>query len=343
MQRISFSLTQRWAAFLCVVCWACSVGAVDTRGANEFVGKSFDARDSIGEIEESSDDARRCLQGHAWKPAGFEVKIESAEGTSGDLLVRFPSPVETGDAVNDRVAMEWYLARDEKLQPIKAPAVVVVHESGKGMTVGRKFAVGLRSMGLHTLMVQLPDYGHRRSDEKGDDIGRLILHMRQGIADVRRARDAVAALPMIDAETISVQGTSLGGFVAANAAALDGSFDGVFLMLAGGDLYDLVENGAKDAAKVREELKSLGVTDERLKEILWRVEPNRIAHRLPAERTWLYSGKNDTVVPIKNAESLAEAARLDPSHHIQFRADHYSGVIYLPMVLSHIRKQIHAE
>ena len=314
--------------------------AAATNGVDEYVGQSYDARDSLKHVDDDSADARECLQGHLWKPSEFSVEIEAADDQPGDLLVRFPSPIDTGDKVNDRVAMEWYVARDENLKPIEAPAVIVVHESGKSMSVGRTFAIGLRSMGVHTLLVQLPDYGHRRSGKKADEIATLIVRMRQGIADVRRARDAAAVLPLVDAENISLQGTSLGGFVAANAGAIDNAYNGVFLMLAGGDLYDLVANGEKAAAKAREEMKSLGISDQRLKEILWAVEPTRIAHRLAPQRTWLYSGTKDTVVPLRNAKALAEAARLEESHHICFTADHYSGVVFFPMVLAHIRKQI---
>ena len=332
-QFTSAALLFGWAVILLL---SANASAVDLA---KFVGKSFPSRDSLGEVEEPSDDARECLAGHHWKPGDFKVEIEAAADSPGDLLVRFPSPIETGDKVNDRVAMEWYVARDEALRPIKAPAVIVVHESGKRMTVGRTFAVSLRSMGLHTLLVQLPDYGHRRGKKK-EDLDHLILRMRQGIADVRRARDAASVLPLVDAENISLQGTSLGGFVAANAAALDNAYQGVFLMLAGGDLFDLIQNGEKAAAKVRKELAALGIHDERLRDILWPVEPTRIAHRLPPDRTWLYSGTKDTVVPLKNAKALAAAAKLEESHHICFAADHYSGVIFFPMVLSHIRKQI---
>ena len=318
--------------------FACATSAQATE-IDELVGKSFPARDSLGEVQDESPDAQECLTGHLWKAGDFKIEIEDADDMPGDLLVRFPSPIDTGDAVNDRVAMEWYIARDEARNPIEAPAVIVVHESGRRMTVGRTFAVGLRAMGLHTLLIQLPDYGHRRGEKK-EDLDHLIVRMRQGIADVRRAKDAVAVLPLVDAENISLQGTSLGGFVAANAAALDNAFHGVFLMLAGGELYDLIQNGDKAAAEVRKELAALGISDERLKAILWPVEPTRIAHRLAPGRTWLYSGTKDTVVPLKNAEALAKAAKLEESHHIRFVADHYSGVIYFPMVLSHMRKQI---
>lgn len=340
MKNDRFRLANLAVLPLCLMVTAALASETADVHKSDLVGNTYPAQDSLDEVEDPSADALECLRGHLWNAEKFDVEIEAAKDQPGDLLVRFPSPIDTGDAVNDRVAMEWYLARDENLKPIKAPAVIVVHESGKRMTVGRTFAVGLRSMGLHTLLIQLPNYGHRRSKDKPEDLDHLIIRMRQGIADVRRARDAVAVLPLVDAENISLQGTSLGGFVAANAAAIDNAYCGVFLMLAGGDLYGLISNGEKAAAEVREDLKKLGIAGEALRAILWPVEPTRIAHRLAPERTWLYSGTKDTVVPMKNAKALARAAKLEESHHICFTADHYSGVVFFPMVLSHIRKQI---
>ncbi|MEZ6107251.1 MAG: hypothetical protein R3B96_14305 [Pirellulaceae bacterium] len=45
-------------------------------------------------------------------------------------------------------------------------------------------------------MIQMPGYGKRRSSEPRDDSAWLHA-MRQAIADVRRARDAVAVLPTV--------------------------------------------------------------------------------------------------------------------------------------------------
>ncbi|MDA1166512.1 MAG: acetylxylan esterase, partial [Planctomycetota bacterium] len=101
--------------------------------------------------------------------------------------------------------------------------------------------------------------------------------MRQAVADVRRARDAVAVLPMVDKSRISLQGTSLGGFVSATSGALDDGYDNVFLMLAGGELYDLIQNGKKDAAKVRERLEKAGLSGEKLRELTLTIEPTRVA------------------------------------------------------------------
>jgi len=73
------------------------------------------------------------LVGDAWTPPEPKAPIDptrtARENEHGDVLVRFPSPVPTGDEHNDRVAVEWYVARDARWQPLEATAVVVVHES----------------------------------------------------------------------------------------------------------------------------------------------------------------------------------------------------------------------
>lgn len=304
-------------------------------------GSEFAAKDSLAPAADKSEDATNCLEGLTWSPEKFSVKLEKAVANRGDWLVRFPSPIVSGDARNDLVAIEWYQARDADQKLITAPAVVVVHESGSRMTVGRLFARGLQMQGLHAFMIQLPHYGERRTDKNRPDGGNLISMMKQAVADVRRARDAVAVLPFVDKSRISLQGTSLGGFVSATAGSLDDGYNNVFLMLAGGKLYDLIQNGKKDAAKVRERLEKAGLKGEELRKLTLAVEPTRIAHRLKPERTWLYSGIFDTVVPPKNALALANAAHLTKTHHIRMTANHYTGIVYLPFVLSHIARHAH--
>jgi len=306
-------------------------------------GKTFLGQDTLKPTRDDLDDAQACLDGLVWTAAEFEVRCDRPRERTGDMLIRFPSPVPSGDANNDLVAMEWYVARDEEKKPIRAPAVVVVHESGSNMAVGRIFARGLRLQGLHAFMIQLPYYGERRIDGEKAKAERLIMLMRQAVADVRRARDAVAALPFVDADRISLQGTSLGGFVSATSASIDNAYDQVFIMLAGGDLFDVIQNGEKDATKMRKELAAAGYSGDKLKALLAPIEPTRIAHRLDPDRTWLYSALYDKVVPLKNAQLLAEAAGLDDAHHVKMLANHYSGAIYLPYLLTQVFARINEQ
>lgn len=302
-------------------------------------GAHFEARDTLAAPQDDRPDARESLQYLGWSPAAFEVRCEKASDWQHDFVIRFPSAIDTGNQINDSVACEWHMARDGKGELVAAPAIVVVHESGRGMTVGKLFAFSFSRQGLHAFLVQLPGYGLRRGD-RPEEVPQFVQMLRQAIADVRRARDAVVALPSVENSHIALQGTSLGGMVAASAGALDRGFDSVFLMLAGGDLFDIIQQGDRDAANLRRDLERHGLAGDRLREVIATVEPNRLAHRLDPRATWLFSGRTDTVVPLKNATSLARAAALGVDHHVILEADHYSGITLLPQMVQRVRGEI---
>jgi dienelactone hydrolase len=303
------------------------------------VGSEFAATDTLSCGDESNDDTKECLTHLSWTPAKFTVRLEAAEPGYGDYLVRFPSARPIGNSTNDLVSMEWYASRDDHKAIRKACAVVVVHESGKRMTVGRLIARGLNAQGLHAFLLHLPGYGARRVPDQ-ELAERLLPSLQQAIADARRARDAVAALPMVDRSVVGIEGTSLGGFVTSTVAGLDHGYDRVFILLAGGNLQDIVFNGAKDAAKARAKLTAAGVSDEQTKELLRQIEPLRVAHRIDPANTWLYSGKYDDVVPPRCSLALAKAARLPENHHVEIAANHFSGIVYLPQVLEQISQHM---
>ncbi len=304
------------------------------------VNARFPAADSLMPAADERPDASDCLADIVWEPATFTVALDAADKGRGDFAVRFPSPRPTGDMRNDAVWMEWYAVRDKAGEVIRAPACVVVHESGSGMQFGRLIAKGLREHGIHAFLVHLPHYGRRRDPVTKPGAERLVLAVTQAVADVRRARDAVAALPSVDAGHISLQGTSLGGFVATTAAALDRGYSKTFIMLAGADLPAVLANGQKDAEKVRAKLAAAGMSDRQIRDALHSIEPSRLAHRLAPDRTWLYSGRFDDVVPPRNADLLAEAARLPADHHVRLAADHYTGIFYLPAILAEVAAKI---
>lgn len=316
------------------------VAAEERLETADIVAQQYSAMDTLAPGDDPSPDAQNCLLGLCWKPTAFAVRCERAiDSETGDVLVRFPSPTPVGDPINDSVAMEWYVAKDKNGHPVTAPAVVIVHESGSRMTIGRLFARGLRQRGLHAFMVQLPYYGERRLNRPKPPEA-VLTSFQQGIADTRRARDAVAALPLVDRSNISLQGTSLGGFISATTAGLDKAYDNVFIMLAGGDVYAVLQNGERAAARARVRLEHAGLDDDAIRSLADAVEPNRLAHRLNPSTTWLFSAIQDTVVPIKNAKAFATAARLDQRHHVRMYANHYSGVLYLPVILDQLETLI---
>lgn len=301
----------------------------------------FAAQDSLNVRDVANSDAAACLKGFSWEPNSFEVSL-TKPGEEGDFLVRYRSPISTGDAINDMVSMVWHQAKDLDGNVRDAPAILVVHESGRRMEVGRMFARSLRDMGFHTFQIHLPHYGARSNGKHPADAATLLTRVRQGVADTRRAYDAIKVLPHVRGG-IAIQGTSLGGFVAALAGGVDGCFDSVHLLLAGGDLYEMMQNGQKETAKVRRKLEEQGISGDRLKSLLYMMEPTRLAHRLDPQKTWMYTAIFDTVVPKKNADALSKAISLTPEHYIQFPANHYSGVIFIPLVLKNVAQVCNGE
>ena len=304
------------------------------------VGSAFPARDTLSCAPDSVADGAACADGLKWTPADFEVRCEHGAPGNGDWLVRFPTPLPSGDAINDNVAMEWHMARDKDGLPKVAPAIVIVHESGRGMVAGRLFAKALRAYGFHTFMVNLPGYGARTSALTRDPL-KMLPALKQAIADVRRARDAVAALPFVDKSLIGLQGTSLGGFVTATVAGLDRGYDRTFILLAGGNIADVVLQGMRDAEGLRRQLTAAGITPDQIREHSKIIEPMRLAHRVDAKNVWLFTGNKDEVVPPACSRAFATAAKLG-NHHIEMPCGHYTAAIIAPLLLPKINELMRA-
>ena len=305
--------------------------------------QSFQAKDTLLIGDEQSPDARKCLEGLAWVPTTFEVTLQPNPAPLDPAIVRFSSPQPVGEAVNDLVAMEWYSAKNESDEIIDAPAIIVVHESGSKMEVGRLIAKALHAQGLHAFLIHLPTYGLRRPANFEPRLELVSNVLKQGIVDARRARDAVAVLPHIDGRSVSIQGTSLGGFVTATAAGLDHGFSTAHIMVAGGNLYEVINNGKREAGKMREMLAQGGYTGEKLRELVAPIEPLRLAHRYDKQNTWLYTASHDQVIPPERAKELRLAAGLGDEHEMVFSADHYTGIIYVPIIVAEIAKRIRGE
>jgi dienelactone hydrolase len=314
-----------------------SSAALDAEPAAQVIeaGSRFTATDTLDCADEQDPDARACLDTLAWPCEHFHVRLAPAEAGCGDFLVKFPSARILGDPRVDKVSMEWFAAKDASKVIATAPAVVVIHESGRRMTVGRLVARSLGARGIHAFLLHLPGYGTRRVTGF-PKLDQVIPAIHQAVADTRRARDAVAAIPAVDSSAIGLQGTSLGGFVAAAAAGLDDGYNRVFIVLAGGDLNALLASGAPEIAKTRAKLAAAGVTDAQIQEAAAQLEPLRLAHRINAKQTWLYTGRFDTVVPPHCSLALARAASLPADHHIELPASHYTAVLYLPKLIEEI-------
>ncbi len=298
---------------------------------------TFPVRDSIVAGQGATADARQLLEALTYSPTEFGVRCEQRQiGTRGTWhsLVMFPSPKPSARPQNDRVVLEWYPAKGSDRDAVR-PAMLVMHILDGRMRVARSIATAFANRGVHAFVMHMPEYGQRATGRRRDAKS-FLVNAQQAVADARRAYDAIAALPGVDPGAIGIQGTSLGGFIAALASSVDGCFDQSFLMLAGGGLVDMFRNGRRDTAKIRAAMLAAGLSSEAIDGMVRAIDPLRLAHRLDPRSTWLYSAVADTVVPAANARLLGEAAKLGAEHHLWYPGNHYTVVLQLPRVFEHM-------
>jgi hypothetical protein len=293
----------------------------------DLAGQTLTVTDTLPEklgLSLSCDGEADVLANLTWKPQTFEARIDKQD--DADLAISFPSPMPQGNAIFDTAILDWHFARDRAGRVKTAPAVIVLDILQGGNLVAGYISRVLAKNGFHAFVLHLPQNGRRRLPDGKHDWNTFLPSLRQGACDARRARDVVANLPMV-AGGVSLQGTSLGGFVATMAGSIDGAFDSNILALTGGDVFGVLSKGKMDAARVRQHLRDIGFTDDKLRNWLWQIEPLRIAHRLNPKKTWLFSARYDQVVPPTHGKMLAEAIGLDWSHHRQLAGCHYTCAI----------------
>lgn len=295
---------------------------------------------------ESKPAVRKMLTELIWEPADFRFSVAAPNErdrhpTDAARLIRFPSPRPnpTENAAFNTGYVEWWPAIDDRGKPLKdAPAILFLHILDNRMPISRALGRTLAPRGVHCFLLHAPGFGRRRMGPF--NAADFFNNSAQAVADARRARDVIAALPNIDSKRIALAGTSLGGFLAGPAGSLDGAFNRVFIMLAGGDLHHMFTHGQNEAATVRRHLAEAGFAGDKLAAVCARVEPTTLAHRLDAKRTWMLNAEVDQVVPRRCCNRLAAAIGLAPAHHTMITGDHYLGVVHLPWVADFIEKRV---
>lgn len=294
---------------------------------------TYTAHDTLHITPDKNPRAQRVIDACAYKPATFKVTVTPTPGKSYDFLVTFPSAKPTGSAIRDTVYLRWYAPHDAQHHCLTAPPVLLVHSLQPQLIVARMIARQLADDGFNAFVIEMPGYAHRIADPGLPTGVEALLHATQAVADVRRARDAILALPHIKGQTVTLEGTSLGGFVAATAASLDHAFKPVLLLLAGANGYDVLKHGQKDAALLARAMHDLGYRGQRLRHLLDKADPLFVAHRLNPKQTWLFSARYDTVVPRADSDALARAILLPASHRFWLSTNHYTTLFVLPGVV----------
>lgn len=268
-------------------------------------------------------------------PAAFDWRMSLKEtiGAVGVYEVQFPSPLTSPVECNNTVYADYFLAPG----PGPHPAVIVLHIlSDPKFTLERMICYHLACQGVHAMLMKMPYYGQRRPADREKyremtaDPQNLLDGLRQAVMDVRRSATWLATLQEVDANRIGICGVSLGGFVAATAAGIDGGFPRVAVILAGGDLPKVLAGKAREVRGFRQAVEKAGLSDEQVQRLLAPIDPLTYAARLKASDVIMINATGDEIVPADCARRLAEAGGAKQSW---YRAGHYTIALYLPVAL----------
>lgn len=296
--------------------------------------KTFTARDVPIDLRGATGDRARWLAAFDVKagPFTYAVQLVDEDDAVRVYRVTYASPFKSPWAENNLVPAEFYVPAHGAG---KVPAAIVLDIMDGSAIIAHGMAHGLAENGVAALYVPMACYGARKPRDNAHlralaakPEGTLDL-LRQTVMDIRRGKAVLASRPEVDARHIGITGVSLGGIMTALAAGVDGTFDRVVPILAGGDMAALVFH-TRETRKIRQQLVARGITREKLETILAPVEPLRFADRIAPDRCLMINAAEDEVIPRETTDALRKA--IGSPQILWSPAGHYSSVLYLPSI-----------
>ena len=218
----------------------------------------------------------------------------------------FPSPVKTKHESNNTVHAEYYRPKNAR----NRPATLVLDILDGTQLVSRAEALWLAQHNIPALTVQMAYYGPRRNGSKerllSTDVEKSVANITQTVLDCRRAFAWLETRPEVDANRLSLLGTSLGGLVGGVVVGAEPKVRSAALLLSGGGLVDSFSEHPQ-AGPVLITLALVGVTKEKLKKLIDPVDPLTYAARLKDKRLLLIAASRDDIVPPAAMRRLWEA------------------------------------
>lgn len=279
------------------------------------------------------------LASYEFPQTEFDYRMEFASQNDfySVYSVSFPSPDATDIPENNTIYCEYFVSAAKG----KRPAVIVLDILEGSMAVSRIVAHSLASGGVDAAIMTLPHFGPRRSkvsgryDNPAEQLDFWVTSVRQAVKDVRQTARFLAAREDVDSSRIGVCGTSLGGFIAALTAGVDGRFPRAAFVLAGGDLATVLTTDAREVRGVRRELETKGISGEALIKLVEPIEPLNFADRLGTTKILMINGRTDPIVPPACAEKLI-ASSPSKVETVWYDCDHYGMVRYILPVIGKV-------
>lgn len=280
-------------------------------------GVAAAARSSTVPLVEALGKVKRCgiasrAEDYVLKPRG--ARADGHRTWPGRTLrrrVAFPSPLPGAHEVNNTVRGLYYTPRDGRASSHPPPTAVILHgyrQAAYGPA--RLFARWCAEAGWGGMALALPYHISRRvkGTRNGElmvtaDLGRLLEATRQAVAD---ALAAARMLRRAGAPRVAVVGASIGGWIAALAAACEPDLDAVVLVEPVTEPALLVER-LSVLKEQRRALVRAGVSRDEIERTFERVTPRNLVPAVEGRRLLLMYGGHDTVNLADEVDALWRA------------------------------------
>jgi len=272
----------------------------------------------------------------SWILAPDDVSWPGAEVYS----LSFPSPRPSPHPRNNTVWCRWYPARGLS-SGSRAPLAIVLHHLGGDFTAEAILADFLARSGIHAMEVEFPYYGLRKPRSGGrrmlldGDLTGAVAGFQQGIADIRRALDWALARGDVDPRRVGVVGVSLGGIIGGIAAGVDPRLRRNVLVIAGGDLAEIIFYPSRETREVRRAVAKKGLSKADVRALLRPIEPLRYASRIHGRGMLLLCARYDEVMPRVATDRLIAALPEATVHW--YPTGHYTVATFLLDLFRRIR------
>lgn len=258
-----------------------------------------------------------------------DLELVSREVGAEHFAVRFPSPVSSGIEENDTQTLHVFLPTSRS-GPVNA--VVILHYWGAtDHRVEFNTALELARKGMAGIVVALPYHLERtppgvRSGQLAitPDPDRLRRTMVQAILDLKRTADWIESRPEFQRGRIGITGASLGAIVATLAVGVETRYTDAAFVVGGVDIAGVLWKSSR-VVKEREELRRLGYTEAKLREVLEPIEPLRYISANSLKSAYVVGAKYDTVVPRESVEKLIASLESPYVHWLE--TGHYGGFL----------------
>jgi len=222
--------------------------------------------------------------------------------------VAFPSPLPSPHDENNTVRGLYYSPKAGGPPP---PSVIVLHGYRQVVYGPARFlARWCAEAGWGGMVLALPYHFSRRvrGTRSGElmvtpNLGRMLAATRQAVAD---SLAAAHMLRRAGAPLVAVVGVSLGGWVAAMAAACETELDAVVLVVPVTEPALLVERLAILKPQ-RRALLEAGITRREIETVLERVTPRNLRPAVARERLFFLYGDHDVITPPETVDRLWRA------------------------------------